>query len=278
MSLEVPLSQQGRCAVHPEELAGGTCTRCGNFVCSACATLVPALGAQVYCQACAARPELNYLEALRLRYWGKRDGSTWMVGLVALLLCLGVTLAFVGWGWGPTRQNVFLLLLLTPVPVCGAFFLGQRWARRALLAVPLGLPVALNAAEPDFRFLFVLCAMLGLLIALNIYRDPRNQLFFRLPVPSAKLQALWHQRFNNPLARQALNLGLGALFVPVFAPFAIICGAVGLARVNPKATPPIGRGGQAVAGLVLGVFSLMVWGLALLPALSRFASNFVYHQ
>ncbi|WP_224368027.1 hypothetical protein [Hyalangium versicolor] len=40
-----------RCAVHPEQLATRTCTRCGNFMCSTCAEG----GAQTLCPSCQQR-------------------------------------------------------------------------------------------------------------------------------------------------------------------------------------------------------------------------------
>jgi hypothetical protein len=277
MSLEVPLSQQSRCAVHPEELAGGTCTRCGSFVCGACATVLPAMGPQVYCQACAARPELNYLEALRLRYWGKRDGTAWVVGLVTLGLCLLSVMVLGETGFTSQQELPWMLLSWAPVPVGVAYFLGKPWARHALVATPWVMALVASAVNWQGRIVFLLTAVLVSLFALNMHRATRTQLFFRVPVSSGKLRALWDLRFNNPLARQALNLGLGALFMPAFAPFAMICGAVALARVNPNATPPIGRKGQALAGVVLGAVSILLWSLVWLPVLSRFASNFVFH-
>lgn len=268
MSLEEPLPPRGRCAVHPDLPAGGTCSRCGSFICADCATSVAGLGARLYCRACAARPDVNYLEALRQRYEGRRDGWAWVVGGVTLLLCVGVAAALARWGLRATRQSLFTGVLLLPVPVGVAFFLGQRWARHALLATPLVTAVVAGVLAPDGRFLFFLCAIPGVLTALRIHRDVRNQLFFRLPVPPGMLKVLWNERFNNPMARQASRLGFSALFMPLLAPVAVICGVVALTRVDPKALPPIGRRGQAIAGLVLGLVGPLLWWFVLLPWLS----------
>ncbi|NNB89895.1 hypothetical protein HI292_30600 [Corallococcus exiguus] len=268
MSLEVPLSQQGRCAVHPDLPAGGTCSRCGSFFCADCATSVAGLGVRLYCTACAARPDVNYLEALRQRYQGRRDDWAWVVGGVTLLLCVATAAALAQWGLRATKESLFTLVLLIPVPVGVAFFLGQRWARHALLATPLVMAVAADALARNARFLFFLCAIPGLLTALRIHRDVRNQLFFRLPVSPGALKALWDQRFNNPMARQALRFGYSSLFMPLLSPLAVICGAVALTRVDLTATPPIGRRGQAIAGLVLGFLSPLLWWLVLLPWLA----------
>ncbi|WP_410386823.1 hypothetical protein [Corallococcus sp. 4LFB] len=272
MSLEVPASQQRRCAVHPEQPAGATCTRCGGFMCADCATSVPGLGARLYCAACAARPDVNYLEALRQRYWGRRDEWAWVVGGVTLLLCVTVVAALALWGPGTRRQALFLLVLLIPVPVGVAFFLGQRWARHALLPTPLVVAVAADALYRDARFLFLLCLVPSMVTALRIHRDVRNQLFFRLPVSAGALKVMWDRRFNNRIARYALRFGLGAVLLPLWAPIAVICGAVALTRVDPKATPPIGRRGQALTGIVLGLVSPLLWWFVLLPVLDRWLS------
>ncbi|MBN9681409.1 hypothetical protein JYJ93_03170 [Corallococcus sp. NCSPR001] len=268
MSLEAPLSPQGRCAVHPDLPAGGTCSRCGSFFCADCATSVAGLHARLYCRACAARPEVNYLETLRQRYWGKRDEWAWVVGGVTLLLCVATAAALTQWGLRAKRESLFTLLLLLPVPVGVAFFLGQRWARHALLVTPLVMAGVADAMNRDGRFLYFVCAIPGLLTGMRIHRDVRNQLFFRLPVSPGALKALWDQRYNNPMAAQAVRYGFGSVLMPLLAPFAVICGAVALQRVDPQATPPIGRRGQALAGLVLGLLSPLLWWLVLGPWLS----------
>ncbi|NRD63283.1 DUF4190 domain-containing protein [Corallococcus exiguus] len=268
MSPEVPLSQQGRCAVHPDLPAGGTCSRCGSFFCADCATSVAGLGARLYCTACAARPDVNYLEALRQRYWGRRDDWAWVVGGVTLLLCVATAAALAQWGLRATKSSLFTLLLLLPVPVGVAFFLGQRWARHAMLVTPWVMAVAADAMNRDGRFFYFLCAIPGVLTGLRIHRDVRNQLFFRLPVSPGALKFLWDQRFNNPMAHQALRFGFGSVLMPLLSPIAVICGAVALTRVDPAATPPIGRQGQAIAGLVLGLVSPLLWWLVLLPWLA----------
>ncbi|WP_223640608.1 hypothetical protein [Corallococcus sp. EGB] len=269
MSLEVPLPPLGRCAVHPDLPAGGTCTRCGSFICADCATSVSGLGARLYCKACAERPDVNYLEALRQRYQGKRDEWAWVVGGVTLLLCVATAAALAQWGLRATRESLFTLLLLLPVPVGVAFFLGRRWARHALLFTPLVMAVAADALVPTGRFLFFACAIPAFVTGLRIHRDVRNQLFFRLPVPPGMLKLLWNERFNNPMARQAARFGFSALLMPLLAPVAVICGVVALTRVDSKATPPIGRKDQAITGLVLGLASPLLWGFFLLPWLAE---------
>ena len=277
MSSEVPASSLARCAIHPELIAAGTCSRCGGFACADCLTAVSGLEGRMFCAACAARPEVNYLEAFRLEYWGRRDVWAWTVGLVTVGVCALVALLLLGGPRSP-REGLAALLLLASVPVGVAFFLGRPWARTALMLTPWGLALIAGALAPEVRIVPLLIGTSPFaLIAIRIHRDVRNQLFFRRPVTPGQLKALWNVRRNNPFARQALSFGLSGVLVPVFAPLAVLFGAVALRRVDPQAHPPIGRGGQALAGLVLGVASLLLWGFVLLPFLGRFLSGMDFH-
>jgi hypothetical protein len=242
-----------RCAVHPDSAAGGTCPRCGSFFCPECTA--PVLGV-VHCAACAARPEVNYLEVLRQRFWGRRDESTWIVGAGSVLL-LSLAVAVL-----PGKHWLLALCLTAWAAVGGAFFLGQPWARQGLLAAPgvlavLGVPLAGRWVLAPLLFVFI--------IALAIHQDPRNQLFFRRELPPAKLQKLWHLHANNPLARYALSLATASLMMPLTIPVAIACAGVALQRVNPSATPPIGRRGQALLAIGLAVGSGVLWATVLWP-------------
>src|SRR5688500_8794493 len=71
-----------RCADHPEAPATGTCFRCGRFFCAQDAK--PLFG-RTFCTTCAARPDVDYLEAFRLKYWGKRDIWAWLFGIGSAL-------------------------------------------------------------------------------------------------------------------------------------------------------------------------------------------------
>ncbi|NBD12838.1 hypothetical protein [Corallococcus silvisoli] len=263
MSLEVPVSAAVPCVAHPEVLAGGTCSRCGGFMCAACSTAVLGLEGQRFCAACAARPDVNYLEALRQRFWGRRDGWTWTVGFVTLLLCVGAIACFVAWGLGPTWHTLLAVLMLAAAPVGVAFFLGRPWARHALLLPPLVMAWVMWTQVSQPLWFLLLCASPGMLVAWGIHRDVRNQLFFQRPVTAKALRVLWDRRLNNPLARQALRLGVNAVLMPLLAPFAVIFGAVALTRVDLKASPPIDRRGYAIGGMLLGIVILSAWGYVL---------------
>lgn len=252
---EVRAAVTPRCAAHPDQDAGATCQRCGSFLCGACRHWV--LSA-VYCPTCAARPEINYLETFRLRFWGRRDAWTYLVGLVTLAL-VGAALKALVEGLWPVA-----LALLGAAGVGVAFFLGQRWARIGLMLVPVAAALLAmpQAGAPVLAVCFIpFCA------ALQIYLDPRNRLFFRIDVPRNMLRRLWDLHANNPLARHALTLGISSVFMPVLAPLAVLFGLIALRRVDPNARPPIGRKGQALTGIVLGVGAVLLWGFFVLPLL-----------
>lgn len=268
MSAEVSSGALPRCALHPDALAGATCQRCGGFVCTACTTWV--MG-RMYCPPCAVRPEVNYLETFRRGLWGRRDGSAWLVGGVTVVL---VGLALVALMAGDVGTT---LACLGSAGVGVAFFLGMRWARMGLLAVPLlaMLFTAQSLGAPALLF------FIPLMVAVNVFRDTRSRLFFRLEVPERELHRLWDLRVNNPLARHALSLSVGSLFLPVFTPLfsffgvwsvltvvfvgmamlALVLGAVALRRVDPEARPPIGRRWEALGAVGLALASLTIWGV-----------------
>ncbi len=253
---DVPLGPlPPRCAAHREEAAEGTCVRCGSFFCAACARRVLD---QDYCAPCAARLDTQHLERLRLKLWGRRDGWAWSVGLVSLVLAVVAVRGL--WEGAP----VVIMLALGACAGAGvAFFLGVRWAREALVGTPLICALVCGLSQSQGTAVLLL---LMALTAAPLYFDTRNRLFFRLEVSAASLQRLWHLRENNPLARHALSLGLSALVLPVLAPVALVLGVLALRRVDRDANPPIGRAGQAIAALVLGLAAPLLWSLLLWPS------------
>jgi hypothetical protein len=242
-----------RCAIHRDVAAAGMCPRCGNFLCAACT--VPVLGVE-HCAACAARPEVNYLETLRQRLWGRRDLGAWGVGAGSVLLL------FAALGVLPGQHGLLALCLAAWAFVGVAFFLGQPWARHGLLAAPLVLGVLGTALEGPWLLVPLLIAFL---FALSLHQDARNQLFFRREVSTGRLRHLWEVHVNNPLARHALTLAVLSLVMPLVAPAAIVCGAWALQRVNPRAVPPIGRRGCALLAMAVGCGSLLLWATVLGP-------------
>lgn len=248
-SADAPSASLPRCAEHPDVEAAGLCGRCGGFFCEGCARNV--LGA-VHCTACAALPEVNYLETFRRKLWGRRDTWAWFLGLGGLVT-LGAGVALLASGYVPAGG---FLLACSVVGV--GDFLGQRWARVGLIA----LPVAMGGAGLVYgQPLLVVPSPFLVGMGFVIHQDPRHQLFFRLPIADAALLRLWNRHENNPLALVGLQLGLYGVFFPLFAPVALGLGLAALRRVNPEARPPIGRKGQAVLATALGAGALVLWGV-----------------
>jgi hypothetical protein len=250
----VPVNEGSRCHAHPDQLALGTCTRCGVFFCVEDRRVVDD---KPYCVTCAGRPDVDYLESFRLKYWGKRDGWTWLVGFGSVFnVVSGLVLLFSG----QAAQQLNALFSVGAGVVGACFWLGQSWARLAFIFVPiLSMVLLVATVGPEALGLGVM----PLLIAIAIYRDTRNKLFFKQEVPREKLRKAWDLYMNNTLARAGFMLGLLGVLVPGLGPIALLCSIVGLRRADPHAHPPIGRKGQAIAGIVLGAVGCLTTGLML---------------
>jgi hypothetical protein len=257
------------CAEHPTERATGSCERCGRFV---CARDERRLGEKVFCVACSARPEVDYLEALRLKHWGKRDGWVWLFGLSGLVGCLAFV-GLVGALFSSVAQVVPFALQAAAAVVELAFFFGQRWARTALMPAVVGSLLAGVVWGAFSSGSVEAMASGGMLLAIAVVMTgsavfgARTKLFFKLDPGRAALQRLWSLTHDNPIARSSAVLGLVGFVMPPFAPTAVVCGVIGLRRVNPKAWPPVGLKGYAVTGLVLGALGTVMWVLVIVGAL-----------
>jgi hypothetical protein len=256
-------ANEARCQSHPAEAVLGTCPRCGTFFCELDRENVDG---RDYCASCAKRPDVDYLEAFRLKYWGKRDLWAWLVGIGAPFnLALGLT----GFAIGMREPSAYMLyaafLLMGGVGI--AFWLGRPFARLALLFLPVASMVVGSFSE--ILPVAIGRALLPLLFAIGIYRDTRNKLFFKVDVPREALQKAWHLYANNSAARSGILMSFFGLLIPVFAPFGLVSSIIGLRRVDPHAHPPIGRKWQAIAGIILGVVSILGWGGLLVASYVR---------
>jgi hypothetical protein len=265
-----------RCPVHPDRPAAGTCQRCGAFACAE--ELSAPVAGRSLCAACGARPDADYLEAFRLKYWGRRDAFTWLwATAIPFLLAAGIGQAF-------DRQGLDAAPLLA-IALAGAIsFFGRRWSRPLVFVVPaaIGLWAAVKFAREVVRsapgpatvaFLGAIFAaffgVLPLLIAVAAYRDARRALFFRVPLRRERLQKAWNVYANNSAARTGWLLSLSGLIIPGLGLLGLALSWYGLTRVDPAAHPPIGRKRQAIAGVVLGSLDVLGWGT--LFALQSFA-------
>lgn len=247
---------EATCARHPEAKATATCSRCGCFVCAQDYRL---LDLKVFCLECAARPDVDYLEAYRLQHWGKRDSWAWLFGFGGLVNVVAALALFAETLLGAERGALQLLTALAILLVGAnslAFWAGRPFARVGIF-VGLALIGALNGAAGGAAATGSL--LVPFLVALSVVTSTRNKLFFKLAVSREDLKKAWDLFRNNTIARNATTLGLGGLVIPVFLPFAIVCGVVGYRRVDPTAHPPIGNRGRAIAGIVLGVVGLVLW-------------------
>lgn len=250
---DVPVTQEARCFVHPEEPALGTCVRCGTFFCARDHRTV---GDKDYCAACATRPEVDYLEAFRLKYWGKRDAWAWLVGFGAIInLMFGLQLVVSG-----AENLLFAIIAFASAAVGACFWAGLPFARLALCFVPIISMLVGMVTQGAQAFV---SGVLPIVITLIIYNDTRNKLFFREQVPPEALRKAWDLYSNNRIARAGFLLSIFGILMPLFAPVALVCSIIGLRRVDLKAHPPIGRKGQAIAGIVLGSIGIL-WGLMLI--------------
>jgi hypothetical protein len=248
-----PVTQEARCFVHPEEPALGTCTRCGTFFCAQDRRTV---GEKDYCASCATRPEVDYLEAFRLKHWGKRDAWAWFIGFGAILnLLAGLALLASG-----AENLLFAFISLGSAVIGACFWAGLPFARLALCFVPI-ISMVVGMVTQGARG--VVSSVLPIIITLIIYNDTRNKLFFREEVPPEALQRAWDLYSNNRVARAGFLLSIFGILLPILAPVALVCSVIGLRRVDPAAHPPIGRKRQAIAGIVLGSIGI-AWGLTLM--------------
>ena len=65
MTEPAAVSNAATCPRHPDRPAAGVCTRCGGFFCSGDVVRVDD---KPFCPTCAAMPEVDYLEAFRLKH------------------------------------------------------------------------------------------------------------------------------------------------------------------------------------------------------------------
>lgn len=217
----------------------------------------------VFCADCAARPEVDFLDAYKRAHWGKRDSWAWLFGLTGLVSA--ATSAFL-LTTIDLSEPLFTgalpwVVFTTLYAVVGvAFWFRVRHARAALVVLVVLLGIVLVAS---LGAMALGTMMIPLAIAASALTTTRTKLFFQMDVTAAALEKEWRRRYDNPMARQAMSYGLASLFFPLFGPIAFITGLIGLSRVNPTATPSIGGRKAALAGALLGLVVTLGWVLLL---------------
>lgn len=264
------------CATHPTVPAAAVCARCGVFV---CADDVRRLDGVDHCTTCASRPDVDYLEALRLKLWGRRNGWAWFFGfsgLVSLLQGGSLPLWWIsGEGAAPNGTQLLGAAVTAAHGVFGVlFWLGKPFARWGLLGTTAigGVIAASGLPSLDGPAIWFLgpAWLVGLAIVASAVADVRTRLFLKLDVSREALRRLHDVTYNNARGRQAAVVGLAGFLVPFLAPVAIILGIIGLTRVDPSARPPIGYRGRSIAGVVLGALGILWWvAILAVPVLAR---------
>lgn len=225
------------CVFHPDRGAKAACQRCGRLLCDEDRRVVDEM---VHC------PRCDPLESFRAKLWGKRDVWAWLMGLSAPpQLWMTVDAVRTGAGLPWVVANAALTVL------CACYFFGQRWTRTAVLLSPLAV-----LAAPDALFLSraprgmelggvvwatkltVLLVGTGLLV--GMYLNVRNQLFFRIDPPRARLAEERTEYFSNRIARWALGISLGGLILPGLGAAALPMAITALYRIrtHPEAGLP----------------------------------------
>ncbi len=239
-----------------------TCTRCGSFVQTADVRL---MFDKPFCATCAARPDVNYLEAFRLKYWGKRDSWAWLIGIGTPFTVLAIVGGIASEAWLSLPGQLASLVFGV------AFFLGQRWARWGMLAA-FTLNFLPLLQTPELAIVAVISLLFGAAIWVSIITSTLNKLFFKLEVSQKELQKAWDLFANNTLARAGFLLGMTSLLMWPVGFLALPVSIVGLTRVDPNAMPPIGRKGQAIAGIVfssVGVIASLAMGFSMVATTTR---------
>ncbi len=246
--LEAP---EAHCAAHPDRPAVGACARCGTFFCEPEGVRH---GEETWCAACDTRPELRALDGMVQKLWGRRDGWAWVMGAsVPLHIAFAAAQAVDGEGrWGMTVVGVANALVTL------AYFLGVRWTRVALVVLPLLWGAGLVAMGREWGLVLPFVG-LPFTIAVVLFQNLRNKLFFRIQLSREQLEKLWDDVENNPMARRAFLCGVLGLYLPGASLVALGLGMVGLRRVDPLARPPQGKRLHALAAIGLGIVGTMMW-------------------
>lgn len=259
----VPVPAGATCPRHAGAPVVAACRRCGTFVCVEDRVV---LDGSEFCRECAARPDVDYLEAFRLKYWGKRDSWAWFFGVTAVAnVIIGLTVIANALTSERSASNVALgLVILLWGGLAGAFWAGVKAARWGLAGAFILYALVLVAVAGPAGLGGVIFPLAFVASALG---SVRTKLFFKLDVPREQLRKHWALLHDNVLARNALMLGaVGLLFGP-FAPLGLVLGIVALRRVDPAAYPPIGRKAHAIAGIVLGALGTLIWSGVLVAML-----------
>ena len=254
------------CAVHRDAPAATICERCGAFACHECQAFVEG---KPYCSACRSRADVDYTLGLKEKFWGRRDGYVWFFGIFGTLGNLAnLVLAGALIMEQPLVGGLSLLSAGFSLTVFLAYLLLKPWARLGLFGVLLAnfvvnaLSAPAHEVGPGFGTGMAMGqAVMPFIFFLSAHRSVRNRLAFRLEVPRESLVKMYRAYYDNKIARAGFILSVFSLLVPGLALLSGILCVLGLRRVDPESTPPIGRRKTAIAGIVFSVLGLVMSGV-----------------
>jgi len=218
------------------------------------------LAGKPYCAACRERGDVDYTEQLRQKYWGKRDGYVWLIGIFGTIAAI-VRIAFEGRAFFWTQRETLLPLLISLFAgvVYVAYLLLRPWARLGLFGLLAGNLIAISILSEQGQFSQqVATLLLPFLVYTSAFNSTQNKLAFKLPVSREALEKMYRVYFDNRIARTGFLLSLISLFVPGLFILSFVLCMLGLRRVDPKSVPPIGRKKTAIAGIVLSVLGFLM--------------------
>ena len=260
-----------RCATHPERAAIALCDRCGDYHCDGCHKRV---AGRAFCARCRATPGVDYLEDTRLRFWGKRDGYIWYLGLfipvvtlltmptivstgdaghiVSGVVWLSVSIAYLA-QYRPARRGIIALTVLD-------LFVDEGRAALGMSIIPTERSMSqASALATAFGGAFI-----GLVISIAAFRSPRNKLAFRIPVDDRDLQRIYDRYLSNPLAVRAAVYSAVFLLVPLASVFTLALSIRAFKKADPGAWPPRRGRFPAQLGIVISSLGVLAWATIVL--------------
>ena len=261
----LPDHDRAQCATHPGVASVAICARCGDYQCAQCHKLI---AGRALCARCRMLPGVDYLEDTRQRFWGKRDGFVWYLGLLGSLQTLGVLPSAI-----QTGDLAHVVQLIAWLGVLLAYFALYRPMRLGLIAITI-LDIIADAVRAAVGLMVISTAKLspgaamalqalggvvGLLIAIAAYRSPRNKLAFKISVDDRELRAVYDRYLSNPLATRSVVYGLLGMLVPFSNLVTLVMGIRALRVASTDGWPPRGGRRAAQIGIAFSILGLLAW-------------------
>jgi len=240
------------CPNHAAEEIAGSCARCGDFVCRLDGRTVEK---ELLCLRCAPLREADHLERFRRELHGRMDLPVVLFGIFCPILT-GVLI----W-WAPPLEAAFGI---GGIAIFCAYLLRKAWARVALFALPAA---AIGLAIPHGPGAVLAALVAGVIptaMIASAYASPRNRLAFGLEVGRRDLAKLYDASRNNPRAQESVLLAILGLAFPPALVLSLALAVYGLTRVDPHASPPVGKRGHALVGIAISLAGIALYVVLIL--------------